>query len=154
MAAGQLCELFAQSPCADRSVCGEMVQHRGRRRGEPRLAVGGDAGLLRIGDESPVFGVGDPVAGRRLDQGEIPCGHHPQRPSHRQVFEHGAVPIHGGIEVVDREAGRARPQRQVRGGRVGGVQPDEAGRYAGHRRRGRTEEVPPRQARAALFVGE
>ena len=131
-----------------------MLQHRGRRSGEPRLTVGGDAGFLRIGHESPVFGDGDPVAGRRLDQGEILGGHHPQRPSHRQVLDHGALAIHGGIEVVDREAGQAGPQRQVRGGRVGGVQTDEAGRYAGHRRRGFTEEVPSRQARAALIVGE
>ncbi len=59
-----------------------------------------------------------------------------------------------GIQVGHREAGQPRPQRQIRGGRIGGMQPDEIGRHAADRRRVLTQEMPPRKAGPPLVNRE
>ena len=71
------------------------------------------------------FVVGHPVAGAGLDQRQVLGAHDPQRPAHREVLDQRAALVELGVQIGDGEAGQPRPQRQIRRGRVGGVQPDD-----------------------------
>ena len=80
--------------------------------------------------------------------------HHPERAAHREVLDQRAAFVEFGIQVGDREAGQPRPERQIRGGRIGGMQPDEIGRHAADRRRVLTQEMPPRKSGPPLVDRE
>ena len=128
-----------------RAVFGQVPQHRITRTVQPRVTVVGDAGLLHVGDQPAAFVVGHPVAGRGLDQRQIIGADHPQRATHREVLDEAAPLVERGVEVGDGEAGQPSPQRQIRRGGIGGVQPDELRDRLVDRAGRRSEEMPPRQ---------
>jgi hypothetical protein len=81
-----------------------------------------------------------------MNQRQVLGAHHPQRAAHREVLDQRAPLIRLGVQIGDSDAGQPCPPRQVRGGRVGGMQPHEVRCGAGDRVRGPVwaQEVPPR----------
>ena len=88
-------------------------------------------GLHDVGDQLLALVGGDAVARRGLHGRQVGGVEHPQRAPHREVLDHRAVVVQRGVEIGDAEVRAARPQRQVRRGRVGGVQADERVRDVG-----------------------
>ena len=125
----------------------EVSQHRRASRVEPRITVVGESRLLRVGHQASAFVVGDPIAGARLDQRQVLGPHCPQRSAHGEVLDQRAALIEFGVQIGDGEAGQSRPQRQIRGGRVGGMQPDEIRHHTVDRIRAHRQKVAPRQPR-------
>jgi hypothetical protein len=134
---------------------GEVPQHCGARRVQPCGPVGGDAGLLYVGHQPPPFVVGHPIAGCGLDRRQVFGAHHPQRATHREVFDQRAALVEFGVQIGDAEAGQPCPQRQIRRGRVGGMEADEIpGHTVDRVRRPPAQEMPWCQARPPLVNRE
>ena len=62
---------------------------------------------------------------RGLDQRQVVGADDPQRSAHREVFRQRAALVEVGVQIGDGETGQPCPQRQVRSGRIGGVQTDD-----------------------------
>jgi hypothetical protein len=152
--ARQLGQRRTQLLRAGRAVFGEVPQHRRARGVQPRVTVVGDSGLHRVRCQPATLVVGHPITGGRLDQRQIPGPHRPERAPHREVFDQRAALVEFGVQIGDGEAGQSRPQRKIRGGGVGGVQPDKISHHTVDRVRWLSQEVPPRQPRPSFLNHE
>ena len=145
----------AQLPGAGRAVFGQVAQApprtRGRSHRSPSAAMPAfctSATSLR----RSLSATRSLAAAWMCGRSSAPTTHSVRRIA--RCLTSAAPLVERGVEIGDGEAGQPRPQRQVRRGGVGGVQPDEVRDGPIHRAGRRSQEMPPRQPCPPFGVGE
>ncbi len=134
----------------------EVGEHPGAGGDEPRLPVGGDAGLLHVLGDPAALGAGDPLRRAPPGGGQQVAGEDEEGAPHGQLLDQGAVVVQRPVDVGPGDAVDARVDGEVGRRRLRRVQ--DRHRAGGRHRVGhpvlRGDPVPAGHPGASLRVGD
>ncbi len=154
--AGQFRQLLAECRRGQPRPVGEPVQNGLPGGLHPRLSVGGQPTDLGVLGGPATFDAGHPGRGAPPGRGQQLAGEHEQGPAHGELLDQRACVVERAVDVGHRQVDHPRVQREVDGGRLGGVQ--HRHRPGGRQSVGdpvrRRDRVPPGETSAPLVVAE